>query len=101
MTITINRKLLLAATLPLFLAACGGGESAKPADEHGDVGVHGPHRRVGGEAAFGGGIPLVHLVGCAGEHFANAATKTVADGFERGAGGARHDRRLRDCAPLC
>lgn len=36
MTITINRKLLLAATLPLFLAACGGGESAKPADEHGE-----------------------------------------------------------------
>ena len=36
MTITINRKLLLAATLPLFLAACGGGETAKPADEHGE-----------------------------------------------------------------
>ncbi|MEI4506131.1 efflux RND transporter periplasmic adaptor subunit [Sphingopyxis sp. CCNWLW253] len=36
MTINISRKLLLAATLPLFLAACGGGESAKPADEHGE-----------------------------------------------------------------
>ena len=60
-------------------------KARSPADEHGNVGVHGPHRRVGGEAAFGGGIPLVHLVGCAGEHLANAATGTVADGFE-GAG---------------
>jgi len=35
MTININRKLLLTAALPLFLAACGGTDTAKPADEHG------------------------------------------------------------------
>lgn len=36
MTINISRKLLLAATLPFFLAACGGGESANPAGEDGE-----------------------------------------------------------------
>ncbi|GAO79680.1 MULTISPECIES: efflux RND transporter periplasmic adaptor subunit [unclassified Sphingopyxis] len=35
MTININRKLLLTAALPLFLAACGGTDTVKPADEHG------------------------------------------------------------------
>jgi len=35
MTININRKLLLTAALPLFLAACDGTDTAKPADEHG------------------------------------------------------------------
>ena len=35
MTAHKNRKWLLAATLPLFLAACGSGETAKPADAHG------------------------------------------------------------------
>jgi len=34
MIITVNRKLLLATCLPLFLVACSGGESARPADEH-------------------------------------------------------------------
>jgi len=36
MTINISRTLLLVATLPFFLAACGGGESANPADERGE-----------------------------------------------------------------
>lgn len=49
MTFHLNRKLLLAATLPLFLAACGGGENAKPAEEQGE--------EEGGKAE-GGGIAL-------------------------------------------
>ncbi|SEH11556.1 membrane fusion protein, cobalt-zinc-cadmium efflux system [Sphingopyxis sp. YR583] len=36
MTFNINRKLLAAALVPLLLSACGGSESARPADEHGD-----------------------------------------------------------------
>ena len=36
MTIMIDRKRLLAATLPLLLAACGG-DRAKPAEEHGEA----------------------------------------------------------------
>lgn len=36
MPIDTKRKWLLAACLPLFLAACGSGETAKPADAHGE-----------------------------------------------------------------
>ncbi|KGB56007.1 Secretion protein HlyD precursor [Sphingopyxis sp. LC81] len=51
MTFQLNRKLLLAAALPLFLAACGGGEKAKPAEENGE--------EEGGKAE-GGGIALTN-----------------------------------------
>ena len=37
MNITINRKLLSAALVPLLLTACSGSENAKPADEHGET----------------------------------------------------------------
>ncbi len=36
MIFSLNRKLLSAAIVPLLLAGCGGGESSKPADEHGE-----------------------------------------------------------------
>ena len=36
MTFDTNRKRALAIALPLLLAACGSGETAKPADEHGE-----------------------------------------------------------------
>jgi cobalt-zinc-cadmium efflux system membrane fusion protein len=47
MTPINNRKRLLVAAFPLLLAACGGGESAKPADQHGaDKGAHADENRV-------------------------------------------------------
>lgn len=41
MNSNINRKLLLAAALPFFLAACSDGADTKPADDHGETeGAH-------------------------------------------------------------